>query len=60
MRNLNRLLAWPGPLLYVVLLALLTLHFYEAPFWDLDMLGYMGNARLHDTSDPVQASSACL
>ena len=40
--------------IYLVLLALVTAHFYLAPFWDLDMLGYMGNARLNDTSDPVK------
>jgi hypothetical protein len=43
-----------GSTIYVLLLALVTAHFYLAPFWDLDMLGYMGNARLNDTTDPVK------
>jgi hypothetical protein len=43
-----------GATIYVCLLALITAHFYMAPFWDLDMLGYMGNARLNDTTDPVK------
>jgi hypothetical protein len=47
-----RLLVSSG--IYAIILALVTVHFYRAPFWDLDMLGYMGNARLHDTTDPVK------
>jgi hypothetical protein len=43
-----------GSTIYVCLLAVVTAHFYLAPFWDLDMLGYMGNARLNDTTDPVK------
>jgi len=43
-----------GSAIYVCLLCLVTAHFYLAPFWDLDMLGYMGNARLNDTIDPVK------
>jgi hypothetical protein len=39
---------------YLTILAFITAHFYQAPFWDLDMLGYMGNAHLHDTRDPVK------
>jgi hypothetical protein len=40
--------------IYVCILGLVSVHFYKAPFWDLDMLGYMGNARLNDTTDPVK------
>jgi hypothetical protein len=38
---------------YVLILGLATMHFYKSPYWVLDLLGYMGNARLHETVDPV-------
>jgi hypothetical protein len=43
-----------GSSVYAIILALVTIHFYRAPFWDLDMLGYMGNARLNETVDPIK------
>jgi hypothetical protein len=39
---------------YLLVLALVTIHLYRTPIWILDMLGYMGNARLHDTTEPVK------
>jgi hypothetical protein len=38
---------------YVLILGLATIHFYKSPYWVMDLLGYMGNARLHETTDPV-------
>ncbi len=39
---------------YLLVLALVTVHLYRTPIWILDMLGYMGNVRLHDTTEPVK------
>lgn len=38
---------------YVLALGLATIHFYQSPYWTMDLLGYMGNARLQETRDPV-------
>lgn len=38
---------------YILILGLATIHFYNSPYWTMDLLGYMGNARLHETTDPI-------
>jgi hypothetical protein len=40
--------------LYILLLAASTLHLYFTPEYDIDMLGYMGNALLEQETDPVR------
>jgi len=39
---------------YVLLLGLSAAHFYQVPYWTLDLLSYMGNVRLHETTDPIK------
>src|ERR1700686_2285681 len=34
---------WPA-IVYVFLIGLVSLHFYQKPEWNMDMIGYMGNA----------------
>ena len=40
--------------LYIMVLAASTLHLYFTPEYDIDMLGYMGNALLEQQTDPVR------
>jgi hypothetical protein len=39
--------------IYIALLAVSAVHFYQSPYWTMDLLSYMGNARLHETTDQV-------
>jgi hypothetical protein len=45
---------WVVTVPYVLLLASVALHFYRAPEWDTDMLGYMGNALLNEETNVVR------
>jgi hypothetical protein len=40
--------------LYVVVLTCLSLRLYVRPLYDIDMLGYIGNALLEEQTDPVR------
>jgi hypothetical protein len=50
----SRTVHWLAAAVYTLLLALSAAHFYQVPYWTMDLLSYMGNARLHETMDPVQ------
>jgi len=51
MSNL-RILDSTSTFFYTLLLGLVSLHFFRLPDYDLDMLGYMGNALLMQETDP--------
>jgi len=34
-------------------IAISSVHFYQSPYWTMDLLQYMGNAHLYETTDPV-------
>ena len=39
---------------YLCIVAAFAFHLYRSPYWNLDMLGYMGNAELNEITDPVK------
>ena len=48
---------WPA-IVYVFLIGLVSLHFYQKPEWNMDMIGYMGNA-LMTNHTPIEKARRC-